>query len=102
MIKTGTLSRLVNRLVERHKGERKGWTHQTHPAVPIRGLLSGIELNETSRAIPTCRASENRVSRVRKCDTEEKLIAAHHLANGVTTRIQNIGAKVHNRQVKII
>jgi hypothetical protein len=47
-------------------------------------------LNETSRAMPECEVSENRVSRVRKCNIEEELITAHHLANGTTNLINNL------------
>jgi hypothetical protein len=56
----------------------------------MRGLLSGGELNETSRAMPTCQASEDRVSKVRKCNIEKELITAHRLANGTTNLINNL------------
>jgi hypothetical protein len=56
----------------------------------MRGLLRSGELNETSRAMPRCQASEDWVSRVRKCNIDEELITADRPANTTNNLINSL------------
>jgi hypothetical protein len=53
----------------------------------MRGLLYSGELNNPSRVMPRCQVSENWVSRIRKCDIDEELIATHHPANATINNL---------------